>query len=132
LEDKFLVVNGDDIYQKADLTELSKHTYSILAWPSPKAYQFGLGESPDGHMIGFDANSALTNCGAYFLNQNFFADPLATVQVHGATEYSLPHTLVALAQKHPVAIVKAANWLQVGTPEQLDSVQQYMSKNKAA
>jgi UDP-N-acetylglucosamine diphosphorylase / glucose-1-phosphate thymidylyltransferase / UDP-N-acetylgalactosamine diphosphorylase / glucosamine-1-phosphate N-acetyltransferase / galactosamine-1-phosphate N-acetyltransferase len=130
LEDKFLVINGDDLYSKADLTELTKHSYSILAWQAEEPYQFGLGETPDGHLAGFDPTSALTNCGAYFLNQDFFADEMTAVETHAGTEYSLPHTLVALAKKHPVAIVKAHEWFQVGTPEQLEIVRERKIKKQ--
>ncbi len=130
LENKFLVINGDDLYSKADLTELTQHNYSILAWPAEKPYPFGLGETSDGHLTDFDPTSALTNCGAYFLNQDFFTDEMAAVETHAGTEYSLPHTLVALAKKHPVVIVKAREWFQVGTPEQLEIVRDIKTKKQ--
>ncbi len=131
VENKFLALNGDDIYDKVDLTELTQHNYSILAQQGNQTSQFGLAESADGHLTSFDPSSTLINSGAYFLNQDFFADPLATVSVHDHLEYSLPHTLVALAAKHPVMIVKAKHWLQVGTPEQLQIAHDYYNKKSA-
>ncbi len=128
LQDKFLAINGDDLYDKADLIELTKHNFSILAQEGTKPTEFGLKEV-DGHLKGFDPNSSLINCGAYFLNQDFFDGPLATIQVHDSTEYSLPHTLVSLAEKHPVSVVRARFWLPVGTPDQLTAANEY-NKNR--
>lgn len=128
LENNFLVVNGDDLYKKADLTELMNHNYSILAWQSTQPTEFGLAESSDGHLTGFDPSSSLVNCGAYFLNQDFFADPLVEIEVRGSMEQSLPHTLALLAEKHPVKIVKATHWLPVGTPQQLEFANDYYIK----
>lgn len=128
LEDNFLVINGDDLYRKSDLTELISHRYSILAWPSTVPYEYSLKETPEGYLAGFDPESKLRNCGAYFLNREFFDGPMAEVTVHGEKEYSLPHTLVALSEQHPVAIVKATRWLPVGTPEQLSFANDYYIK----
>ncbi len=128
LKQRFLVVNGDDLYKKSDLTQLINHKYSILAWPSTIPYEYSLKENPEGYLDGFDPESTLRNCGAYFLNFDFFDGPLTEVTVHGETELSLPHTLVALSATHPVAIVKAKHWLPVGTPEQLKFANDYYIK----
>ena len=128
LHDKFLVVNGDDLYTKQDLSKLVEPELSMLAWQSTTPYEFGLDVSEDQILKGFNPNSALLNCGAYCLNESFFAEPLATITVHEKTEYSLPHTLVALAKNQTVKVVFATDWLPVGTPEQLSFANDYYVK----
>lgn len=128
MRDKFLVVNGDDLYEKEDLIKLVQNGLGILGWQSNKAYEFGLGVDSEMTFTGFDANSTITNCGAYCLNKSFFEEPLATVEVHSKTEYSLPHTLATLTKTSPVKVVLATHWLPVGTPQQLSFANDYYIK----
>jgi UDP-N-acetylglucosamine diphosphorylase / glucose-1-phosphate thymidylyltransferase / UDP-N-acetylgalactosamine diphosphorylase / glucosamine-1-phosphate N-acetyltransferase / galactosamine-1-phosphate N-acetyltransferase len=118
LKDTFLVVNGDDLYSKDDLTKLLEYKYSILAWESTVPYPFGLSVLENGQLVGFDPKSALLNCGAYHLSKEFFDQKLAEITVHDKTEYSLPHTLVNIAQHDQVMVVTATHWFPVGTPAQ--------------
>lgn len=130
LHDDFLVVNGDDLYEKDDLTKLLEFPMSILAWQSTTTTQFGLKHDDNGILQGFDATSTLVNCGAYHLNTTFFNEPLAPITVHEQTEYSLPHTLVTLAARTQVTVVPATMWLPVGTPQQLDFANNYFIKRR--
>ncbi len=118
VEQNFLVVNGDDLYSKDDLAALLKYPYSILAWERTEPYEFGLSMLDNMQLVGFDSSSNWVNCGAYHLNKNFFNNPLAEVTVRDKTEYSLPHTLVDIAQHDKVMVVPATHWLPVGTPAQ--------------
>ncbi len=118
VEDSFLVVNGDDLYSKEDLTALMRYKYSILAWESTVPYEFGLSVLENMQLVGFEPKSALLNCGAYHLHKDFFKDPLAEITVHDKTEYSLPHTLVNIAHHDKVMVVTATHWFPVGTPAQ--------------
>lgn len=124
----FLVVNGDDLYNKKDLTKLLDSPLSILAWPSTKSTEFGLKKDDENHLQGFDSNSTLVNCGAYHLTKEFFQNELVGITVHDKTEYSLPHTLVEMAEQHDVQVVEANHWLPVGTPEQLKFANDYYIK----
>lgn len=128
LQGKFLALNGDDLYKKSDLEKLLQFNYSVLAWPSQTAYQYGLKTSPDGYLQGFDKNSGLTNCGAYCLNKDFFSYQLESIEVHSTTEYSLPHTLIKVAEQEQVKVIEATDWLPVGTPEQLKFAERYYLK----
>lgn len=128
LHNNFLVVNGDDLYEQADLTEMLDHQPSMLAWDSDYTSKFALSVDQQNNLLGFDENSNTINCGVYHLDQSFFEQPLVTIEVHGSTEYSLPHTLVNLAKAETVKIVKARSWLPVGTPEQLQIARDYYEK----
>lgn len=125
LRGKFLAINGDDLYRKSDLTQLLGHDFGILAWQSTKPGEFGLLADDNNMLRGFSGESSLINCGAYVLTTDFFKEPLAEIIVHKKTEYSLPHTLVALSKKIPVGVVQATHWLPVGTPEQFQFANSY-------
>lgn len=118
VEQNFLVVNGDDLYFKKDLTALLAYPLSILAWKSTVATEFGLKAGESGKLLGLDSSSPLVNAGAYHLTKDFFDNALVPISVHGNTEYSLPHTLMQIAQKQIVKVVQATHWLPVGTPTQ--------------
>lgn len=128
LQSPFLVLNGDDLYLKADLTHLLQKPNSMLVWSSQQTSQYGIEANAENQFTGFSANSSLINCGAYFLTNEFFNSPLVSVGVHNGTEYSLPHTLAELAKHQPVTLVEATRWLPVGTPEQLAFANSYFTK----
>lgn len=126
----FLVVNGDDLYTKADLEKLVEQENSMLVWPSQKTSNYGIVKNEAGNFDGFSDESSLINCGAYFLTNDFFDIPLVEVPVPNGVEYSLPHTLAKLAEQTPVRLVEATRWLPVGTPEQLQFANDYFGKFK--
>ena len=127
LKDKFLVINGDDLYRQSDLEKLIACNQSILTWESQEAYEFGLKVSND-KLIGFDENSKLKNCGAYVLKTDFFNQPLVKITVHDKTEYSLPHTLIKLAETEDITAIPATFWFPIGTPTQLEFANSYLSR----
>jgi NDP-sugar pyrophosphorylase family protein len=127
LKDKFLVINGDDLYRQSDLEKLIVCDQSILTWESQEAYEFGL-KVADNKLIGFDENSKLKNCGAYVLKTDFFNQPLVKITVHDKTEYSLPHTLINLAETEDITAVPATFWFPIGTPTQLEFANSYLSR----
>lgn len=124
LRGTFLVVNGDDLYDKGDLERLVAHDLGILVYPTDGAAESSALRDTGGRFEGIEANppaeeTKLRVCGAYVLDERFFRYPLATVQVHGKTEYSLPHTLVEMSRDHAIKTEEATRWMPVGTPEEL-------------
>lgn len=124
----FLVVNGDDLYTKADLERLTEQPNSMLVWPSQVKSTYGIVKDDEGMFAGFSSESSLINCGAYFLTDKFFETQLVSVPVPNGVEYSLPHTLAEVAKTTPVRLVEATRWLPVGTPEQLQFANTYIAK----
>jgi NDP-sugar pyrophosphorylase family protein len=124
----FLVVNGDDLYTKADLAALVTQPNSMLVSPSQATSHYGIARNDKNQFTGFDETSSLINCGAYFLTNEFFSIPLVSVPVPNGVEYSLPHTLAKLTEQLPVNLVEATRWLPVGTPEQLQFADSYFLK----
>lgn len=128
LHTKFLAINGDDLYTKADLTELLSNGSAMLVWPSRETSKYGIVSDEQEHFNGFNETSSLINCGAYCLDPSFFETPSVKVDVPNGVEYSLPHTLAARAQTVPIKLFKATRWLPVGTPEQLKFANDYFIK----
>lgn len=126
LRKKFLVVNGDDLYNKADLTRLISHPLGILVSETKGPAPSSILVDKDGRMTGIELSpstdqSILRNTGAYVLDQRFFEQPLAEITVHDKTEYSLPHTMVELSKIHPITIERAQFWLPIGTEDELNA-----------
>jgi UDP-N-acetylglucosamine diphosphorylase / glucose-1-phosphate thymidylyltransferase / UDP-N-acetylgalactosamine diphosphorylase / glucosamine-1-phosphate N-acetyltransferase / galactosamine-1-phosphate N-acetyltransferase len=124
LRGKFLVLNGDDLYDKEDIHKLSKENFAMLCYkarkkPGNEIVVNELGNLQDITAAENTKTSYQVNCGAYVLNENFFTEPLAEIDVRGKTEYSLPHTLLAGTKTFPVKIITASYWLPIGTPEEL-------------
>lgn len=126
LHEKFLVVNGDDLYGKDDLERLARHDLAVLVAPTEDETGSTAVIDAAGLFVEIrnDATVAprLRVCGAYVLDKTFFDEPLATVTVHGKTEYSLPHTIVAMARDRAIATEVATHWQPVGTHEELARV----------
>jgi bifunctional UDP-N-acetylglucosamine pyrophosphorylase/glucosamine-1-phosphate N-acetyltransferase len=123
LKEKFLVVNGDDIYSKDDLTRLCSEPWAMLATKTARPVPGALTVTEDGFVVGIDPDDSLKdkwqNCGAYTAGIDFFSLPLVGIPVRDKTEFSLPHTLVQDPARHRIRLVEATGWLPVGTPEEL-------------
>lgn len=124
LEDQFLILNGDDLYKKDDLTRLLDVDSGMLVYetkgPAPSTIEadeigcfLGIRQDPEEH------EPILRNTGAYVLTPEFFNYPLEKIKVHGKTEYSLPHTFNHMVDECGLKVVKADFWMPVGTPEEL-------------
>ncbi len=121
----FLVLNGDDIYDRKSLESLVDKKLAMLTIEikNPEVVATcklnSKGELADvveagkaGHQPPF-----LGNCGAYTLDERFFDEPMVKIP-NG--EYGLPQTLVAVAKKgQAVAVPIASQWVPVGDPKQL-------------
>jgi len=126
LDDQFLVVNGDDLYNQDDLTRLLDVESGMLVFetngPAPSTIEaddigcfLGIRQNPD------EDEPVLRNTGAYVLTPDFFDYPLEKIKVHGKVEYSLPHTFNHMVDECGLKVVKADFWMPVGTPEELEA-----------
>lgn len=129
LRDKFLVINGDDLYMREDLEQLTTADYGVLAAHSQKSAGHTLLKNENNKLIGFaeptgNEVNRLTNSGAYCLQKTIFDYELQSIPMRGESiEYSLPHTLAVMANDIPVTVFTASAWLQVGTPEEYERAQ---------
>lgn len=130
LHDRFLVVNGDDVYASADLEELTRRDRAMLVRSTTSAVPATIEVDGTGALKAVrpatDADGTkLQNCGAYMLDESFFDVPLVDIPVRDSVEYSLPHTIAELAKTARVDVVEATLWLPVGTLEELEAASRH-------
>lgn len=125
VDDKFIVLMGDDIYDKEDLESLSRHDHALLAYRSDARRMGGkfilntdgtldtIVEDSDGSI-----NSPLVYTGACVLSPAIFS--YEPVQIPGRKEYGLPQTIALMTRKYKIHIVEATRWKQITAPEDLE------------
>jgi UDP-N-acetylglucosamine diphosphorylase / glucose-1-phosphate thymidylyltransferase / UDP-N-acetylgalactosamine diphosphorylase / glucosamine-1-phosphate N-acetyltransferase / galactosamine-1-phosphate N-acetyltransferase len=127
LHNRFLVLNGDDLYQIKDLEQLLAHELAMLVYDYGKPVRTG---KPVINEEGFltailpDSESQMVNTGAYVLDERFFDYPLERAGASN-TELGLPHTIAAMAGTLPVKAVIATHWMSAGTPRAIAKARAY-------
>jgi NDP-sugar pyrophosphorylase family protein len=120
--DRFLVLNGDDLYGAADLADLASKPAGVLAHPVDDPRKFGvvfarkddpalmerIEEKPDVD------GPALANIGAYVFPRSVFDIELTLSK---RNEYEITEAVDRLAKAGPLHIVRATFWLPIGTVE---------------
>lgn len=119
LRGSFLVINSDDLYDKSDLSNLCRHSWSLLYFPTATEKHSGaLVEG--GRFMGLGASKNAV-CGAYVLSPEFFDVEPVEIQVSTHREYGLPQTLAKLVDGIEIVAIEATFWQQVGTYEELEA-----------
>ncbi len=122
LNERFMVLMGDDIYTKEAIENAIKHPGWSLTFQKFDEAHRGAVTSNDGIFAGIeenvpDAGPSFASTGLYVLGPELFSyDP---VQIPGREEYGLPHTILAAKEDHPVTLLETTNWIQITTPEDL-------------
>jgi NDP-sugar pyrophosphorylase family protein len=118
--ERFLVLNGDDLYGAADLAALARCPAGLLVHPVDEPRRFGIAfvradgsleklvEKPD-----LDGRR-LANTGAYLFPRTVF-DTELTLSARG--EFEITDYVSALATRQRVEPVEARFWLPIGTVE---------------
>jgi len=118
LNEKFLVLMGDDIYPKEDLENLIKSDWALLAYKREEGLQSDGVVEENGVFKGLTTEgSDLVCAGGYVLGPEIFNYEL--VQVPGKNEYGLPHTMVSAVSDFDIEVVISTRWFQITKPEDL-------------
>lgn len=124
LGERFLVMMGDDLYSKADVTQLLALSWGVCVKEVHQKEMKGVMQVNDsGHFVGINeemhfVEHGLVNTGLYMLRREILEIP--PVPIGGSsTEFGLPHTLAVIAQDTPVPLVVTNRWIQITTPEDL-------------
>lgn len=125
--DRFLALNGDDLYGAADLERLASYPAGVLVHPVDEPRRFGIAflrangsleklvEKPD--LQGrYQANT-----GAYCFPRTIF-DTELTLSARG--EFEATDYVTALAGRQRVEVVEAKFWLPMGTVEAWQAAEQ--------
>jgi NDP-sugar pyrophosphorylase family protein len=118
--DRFLVLNGDDLYGAADLARLAACSAGVLVAPVDEPRRFGIAFlKPDGSLDRLVEKPPLegrqlANTGAYVFPSNVFDTELS---VSSRGEYEATDYVTALARQQRVEVVECRFWLPIGTIE---------------
>lgn len=134
LRGKFLVLMGDDLYKKNDIQELSKCDLAVLGYKVDNPGNFGVIKTNSrGNMVDIieaphkSKKYKLANTAVYVLNKKFF-DYALVPKKPGDAEYGLPQTMAAMAKDYKVKVVKAHDWFQITSPEDLKGAEKVIQK----
>lgn len=118
--DRFLVLNGDDLYGAADLAELARRPAGLLVHPVDEPKRFGIAfVRPDGSLEKLVEKPNLegrhlANTGAYLFPREVFQIEL---KLSPRGEYEITDYVTELAARQVVHAVEARFWLPIGTEE---------------
>jgi bifunctional UDP-N-acetylglucosamine pyrophosphorylase/glucosamine-1-phosphate N-acetyltransferase len=123
LQNKFLVMNGDDIYDKEDLAKALENKFCLMATETKKPENFGVIElDKKGNLAQIierptNPSSNLTNIGVYVLDKRIFDySPMPISD----KEFGLPQTIVKMAVDWPVKVMVAKKWQGHNSKEDLE------------
>jgi bifunctional UDP-N-acetylglucosamine pyrophosphorylase/glucosamine-1-phosphate N-acetyltransferase len=118
--DRFLVLNGDDLYGAGDLAALVRHPCGMLVHPVDEPRKFGIAfRRPDGTLERLVEKPDLdgrqmANIGAYLFPRWVFEVELP---LSPRNEYEITDAVSAVAAREPFHTVEAKAWLPIGTVE---------------
>jgi bifunctional UDP-N-acetylglucosamine pyrophosphorylase/glucosamine-1-phosphate N-acetyltransferase len=125
--ERFLVINGDDLYGAADLAALARCPAGMLVHPVDEPRRFGIAfVRPDGTLERLvekpDLDGRhLANVGAYLFPREVFGTEL-TLSARG--EFEITDYVSALAARQPVYAPQCRFWLPIGTVETWQKAQE--------
>jgi len=124
--DRFLVLNGDDLFGAADLARLAQRPAGLLAHPVQEPSQFGIVFARDGLLERLAEKPQglkppqLANIGAY-LFPRMALDLELPLSPRG--EYEITDAVTAIAASQPFFVEPASFWLPIGTVEAWQAAQ---------
>lgn len=129
LDDRFMVLNGDDLYLPADLKRLAANRLAILGKRVTDTGRFGfLNVGADGYLAGVTEDGKgsgdIINIGAYMLDRDFLRYDL--VPIKGGQEFGLPQTVAVMARDRRVAVTVADAWMPIGFPEDVAAAEDWI------
>ena len=125
LPEKYLVLNGDDLYDPKDIARLAlARDWALLVFESPEMTRGGkVMIDAENRITGIvegehEGGPALENAGAYMLDTRIF-NVKPVPKAEGSPEFGLPQTVLAAsdALKIPLEALLTAWRLQITSPE---------------
>ncbi len=125
--DKFLVLNGDDLYGAGDLAKLVEYPAGFLVQSVDEPRKFGIAfAKPDGTLEKLVEKPDLdgpqmANTGAYLFPKNVFD---IEIQLSPRGEYEITDYVSKVAEKQPFHVIEASFWFPIGTEEAWNRAQE--------
>lgn len=124
--DRFLVLNGDDLFGAADLAALAARPAGVLVAPVDEPKKFGIAfRKADGTLERLLEKPALAppqlaNTGAYLFPRTVFD---LEIGLSPRGEYEITDYVNQLAARQPFHVVSSTFWLPIGTEEAWQAAQ---------
>ncbi len=132
LRNKFLVMNGDNIYAKEDITKcVAYDDWTVLVYKKEKVMTGRVVVDKKGMVADILENSAhggeagYANTALYVLDTRIFDYPPAP-KAAGSKELGLPQTMIQAVKTIPIHAVPASFWLEIKTPEDLQKAEEIL------
>lgn len=134
--EKFLVLNGDDLYRREDLERLIEEELALGVHHTSRIAigTLGVAREEQGNFtgIGYASETELWQgvpviTGAYVLDQRFFN--YKPFKIENA-EYGLPHTIAAMAGDHAIRLVPMEFWHPINTHEHLQAAEALLQETE--
>jgi NDP-sugar pyrophosphorylase family protein len=125
--DRFLVLNGDDLFGAADLADLASRPAGVLVAEVDEPRKFGIAFlKPDGTLERLVekpdlAPPQLANTGAYVFPRSVFE---LEIGLSPRGEYEITDYVSQLAARQPFHVVRSTFWLPIGTEAAWQGAQQ--------
>lgn len=139
LRDKFLVLNGDDIFTAADLKQCAQESdsWKLLVQEMGEMHRAGSVELDDSANIvrivegDLGTKSGLASTNLFTLDSRLFTQPLIPKQ-EGSQEFGLPQTVIAAAKSLGVRLepIFTSDWIQINAPGDLTKAAEILKKMK--
>ena len=133
-KERFLVLNGDDIYDKKELEKMIKQegwSLGLIKTPPPRStyLTFQLDKDSDVIDARYPTESELKTgillaTGAYILDHEIFK--YEPVKISNG-EYGLPQTILSAIKKHRVKGVLMRKWIQINYPEDIEKAEKRLN-----
>jgi NDP-sugar pyrophosphorylase family protein len=135
LKERFIVMNGDDIYAPKDIeAACAAVQWSLFVLPTDEVKTGNVvidqkGRVADIEEGSFSGKKGLTNIGLYALDARIF-DYAMIPKAEGSDEFGLPQTILAASRKDdiPLDAKQASFWLQMTSPEDIAIAERILSQ----
>lgn len=129
--ERFLVINSDDIHSKEELEQYLTHprSFGIQKMHMPNYYNINIDEN--GYVQGFrpqteeeKTSGVYVATGVYVIDSNIFEH--SGVVVYGG-EYGLPQTILEQKDTYPIKAVTTQKWLPINSFEDIDRANSFFA-----
>ncbi|MDW7680426.1 MAG: sugar phosphate nucleotidyltransferase [bacterium] len=134
IKDRFIVLNGDDIYARQDIEALLNYEYGALVRWEEDPSQYGVFQVDDNNRVinlvekpkQFIGN--LTNVGCYLFDRSIFPQ-IEKTEVSERGEIEITSSILMFAKQKPFYTQRLSGfWLSNGYPWELLSTQEFFMK----
>jgi D-glycero-alpha-D-manno-heptose 1-phosphate guanylyltransferase len=132
LREKFIAMNGDDLYDKHDTETCLQYEWSMIVQKRDPLLSGGRVVVDDTNRVrdiveGTHEGPGLINAGLYVLDTRFFSYP-PVPKAPGYTEFGLPQTMLQAKDEIAIIAVPTQFWIQITSPEDIQTAEAFLQR----